>query len=88
MRIHQILTSVGVVALAASGLIVGGANPAAMAVAPANPAPSCVASDTADHLDCTVSYTSTGAEQTFVVPAGVTSIDAELVGGRGGEERL
>ena len=88
MRIHKVLASVGAGALAASGLIVGGANPAAMAVAPTNPAPSCVASDTADHLDCTVSYNSTGAEQTFVVPAGVTSIDVELVGGRGGEERL
>ena len=84
MRTRQFFASVGAVALVATGLIAGGGVTAAAADAPANPAATCVVSDTPGHLDCTVSYASTGAEQAFTVPAGVTSVAVELVGGRGG----
>lgn len=84
MRTHRFFASVGAVALVATGLVAGGGVTAAVADAPANPTPRCVVSDTPSHLDCTVSYASTGAVQTFVVPAGVTSVAVDLVGGRGG----
>lgn len=84
MRTHQLLASVSAVALVTTGLVAGGGVTAAVADVPANPTPSCVVSDTPGQLDCTVSYASTGAEQTFVVPVGVTSVEVELLGGRGG----
>ena len=86
MRGHTFLAAVGTVALASIGLVSAGASAPASAVPPVNPTPSCVA-DPSDNtqLLCTVSYWSTGTEQLFTVPAGITSIDVELIGGRGGD---
>jgi hypothetical protein len=53
-----------------------------LAVTPVFALPSgCVLASTT--VTCT--YSSTGAEQTFTVPAGVTSVDISAVGGEGGE---
>lgn len=68
----------------ATSLVTMGSASAASASVPENPAPSCVTSDIwLNQLDCTVTYTSTGGEQVFTPPAGVTSVDIELIGGRG-----
>lgn len=69
----------------AASLIAGVGVTAAAADLPANPAANCAVNEALPtHLSCTVSYASTGAEQTFTTPAGVTSIDVELIGGAGG----
>ena len=60
--------------------LVTGLGSAAVALAPA------AAADVPDSGSAT--YASTGAEQTFVVPAGVTSINVLAVGGRGGSGAL
>jgi hypothetical protein len=61
---------------AAGGLALAGGG-AAPALA-AGPAPSCSAGS------CTVSFTTPGTGQSFIVPAGVTSLSVTLYGGAGG----
>lgn len=86
MRTLRILASVGAVALFATSFAAFGVATAAVASVPENPAPSCVVSDAApSQLSCTVTYSSTGAEQAFTAPTGVTSVDIELIGASGGD---
>lgn len=79
-----VFAMVGIGAIAVFGL--GGATVAASpaAAAPPEPTPVCVPEPNGEQLRCSVSYVSTGAPQTFTVPANVTSVDLELVGGNGG----
>ena len=44
--------------------------------------PTCVAAG--DTVDCTITYGSSGAEETFTVPEGIDSIDVTVVGAYGG----
>ena len=83
MRTHQLLASLGAVALVATAVVTSVS--ATAVAAPANPAPVCVVDASGQsRLQCTVSYASTGAEQVFTVPTGVSSVDIELIGGSGG----
>ncbi|TFB73217.1 hypothetical protein E3O06_08265 [Cryobacterium glaciale] len=72
----------------AAALAIGlGAASSLVLAAPAaavgnNPMPNCVL--TGDEARCSFTYYSTGAEQTFTVPDGITSLDITLVGGSGG----
>ncbi|WP_336992922.1 glycine-rich protein [Leucobacter sp. VD1] len=75
--------------VAVSAIAVFGLGSATLAVSPASatppePAPVCVPEPNGEQLRCSVSYVFTGAPQTFTVPANVTSVDLELVGGNGG----
>ncbi len=66
-------TSIFVSALLAGALVLGGAQSASAVTT------SCIAT-----VDCTATFDSTGAAQTFTVPAGVTSITAIIDGAQGG----
>lgn len=70
-----------VTALASLGLAAVAAPAPAHAAAPD---PVCVAADAAHTMSCTLTFGFTGAEQSFVVPPTVTSIEVELTGGAGG----
>ncbi|HWH95588.1 MAG TPA: Ig-like domain-containing protein [Baekduia sp.] len=63
----------GFVAAVLCGLLVGSAGAAG-----STPAPTCSGGT------CTVKYEATGAEQTFIVPAGVTTVQVSAFGGAGG----
>ena len=85
MRTHRILAFAGAAALVATSLAAFGGATAAAASVPENPAPNCAASDTSpNQLSCTVTYANTGTEQVFTAPAGVTGVEVELIGARGG----
>jgi hypothetical protein len=75
----SMLTRSGAAALLGAGILLGSAGGAA-ASSGSLPA-GCAAVDTTT-ARCT--YTYTGAEQSFVVPTGVTSVDVRAVGARGG----
>ena len=71
-------------ALAASSLTLIGLAPAAQAVPPTSPDHSCEVFGTGS-IACTDTYTYTGAEDTWVVPDGISSmINVTLVGANGG----
>ncbi|WP_314648339.1 glycine-rich protein [uncultured Microbacterium sp.] len=73
-RIAAALIAIGV-ALAAS---IAAVSPASAAVAERT------CTQTAAQVLCTQTFSFTGAEQEYVVPAGITSISAEVVGAAGG----
>jgi hypothetical protein len=70
------LCAVGLSAAAALSTVTAGAASAAPAALPSN----CTESG----LTVTCAYGYTGAEQTFVVPAGVTAVQATAIGAAGG----
>ena len=85
MRARRFLAALGAVALATAGIVTTGSVTAAVAIAPANPAPVCTVIEAQPMVRCTVTYNYTGTEQVFTPPTGITRLQFELVGGRGGD---
>ena len=85
MRARRVLAALGAVALATAGIVTTGSVTAAVAIAPANPAPVCTVIEAQPMVRCTVTYNYTGTEQVFTPPTGITRLQFELVGGRGGD---
>jgi hypothetical protein len=65
----------------AAGLVLAGSL---FAVSPANAASAPACSQTGAIVTCTVTFTYTGAEQQFTVPANITSLSAVAIGAHGG----